>query len=367
VSASATSRAGRRRLVAVLAGAGLVVAAGPALAAPREDPEEAAALVLLTEAAQASRTLSYSGTQYVATWGPAATTTTLVEVQHAPGRGARVRTTAETDAREPVVLASGVLDEQLLDVLRDRYVLRLAGQGHCAGRAAHVVEAHRPGAAGSESTVAGRFWIDHETGLLLRREVFDRQGRRLRSSAFLDLDVRPASSAVLPVLLRSAAGQHDAGEPVAPARLRRLRAEGYAVPERLPGGFVLFDARSRVHDGSRSGADGGGEVLHLAYSDGLSTTSLFSQPGELGGTPPAGFRPRAVAGEQVWASGDAPQRMVWPGGGRVWTLVSDAPDDAVTEAVGALPHEALPDAGAGWRARLSRGAARLAAVVNPFS
>jgi sigma-E factor negative regulatory protein RseB len=261
---------------------------------------------------------------------------------------------------EPVVVTSGALDERLLDVLSDRYVLRLAGEGRCTGRAAHVVEAHRPDDDPSGGTVAARFWIDHETGLLLRRELFDGAGSRVRSSAFLDLSVAPAMP--LPrVGIRAAAVRDEPGDPIPGPRLRALREAGQVVPEQLPGGFALFEARSRVHAGK-------GEVLHLAYSDGLSTTSLFSQPGELGSDPPERFTARTVAGQPVWAAPSAPQRMVWSGGGRVWTLVSDAPDDAVDAAVAALPHDALPpDGDSGWRARLARGAARLAAALNPFS
>lgn len=349
-------RSGPRRVVVALAGASLLAVGTPGLAAAREDPEQAAALEMLTDAAQASRSLSYTGTQYVATWGPAQTTTTLVEVEHRPGRGAHVRPTDEGDVGEPVLLPDGELDEQLLEVLRDRYVLRLAGEGRCTGRTAHVVEAHRPGERGPEA-VAGRFWLDADTGLLLRREVFDAEGRRLRSSAFLDLEVRASSApALVPALLRGPAPDHDAWTAL-PAS--RLRGSGQPVPEELPGGFALFEVGVRDH--------GGGQVVHLAYSDGLSTTSLFSQPGELGSSPPDGFGPATVAGRPVWAHLGAPQRMVWAGGGRVWTLVSDAPQDAVSAAVGALPHEPVPSADDGWRARLARGVARLAAALNPFS
>lgn len=349
-----------RRLVAAVAGAGIVVAAGPALAAPRDD-SEAAALVLLTDAAEASRTLAYSGTQYVAAWSPADTTTALVEVQHTPGHGAQVRTTPDDDA-DPVVMASGPLDPQLVDVLARRYSLRLVGEGRCTGRSAQVVEARRPGVSGT-AAVAGRFWVDRETGLLLRREVFDGAGNRLRSNAFLDLTVTPppATPARVPFLLRAATAPQEArnGKPVPPARLDRLRADGLVAPEELPGGYALFDAASRDH--------GGAEVLHLAYSDGLSTTSLFSQPGRLGSAPPDGFTAATLAGEPVWWSAAAPQRAVWSGGGRVWTLVSDAPHDDVEAAVAVLPHEALPDVDTGWRARLARGLTRLGGALNPFS
>lgn len=356
--------AGRHRVVAALAGAGLVVGCAPAFAAPRADPDEAVALELLSDAAEASRSLTYSGTQYVATWGPAETSA-LLDVEHAPGRGAQVRPSA--DRGDVVEMATGDLALELLDALSERYVLRLAGEGHCTGRAAHVVEALRPGAPPSAtSAVAGRFWVDQDTGLLLRREVFDDEGRRLRSSAFLDLAVSAPDPAPPPASVRRSAARSPGrpGTPVPAWSLGRLREDGHVAPEALPGGFVLFDARAR---GASPVRPGDADVLHLSYSDGLSTTSLFSQPGELGTAPPRGFARRTVAGAPVWASTTAPERMVWAGGGRVWTLVSDAPPDAVDAAVAALPHDALPETDTGWRARLARGAARLADALNPFS
>ena len=344
----------RRRVVAALAGAGLVVTAVPALAVSPRNLDEEAALELLVDAASAGRTLSYAGTQYVATWGPAASTTTLVELEHAPGRGAVVRHTGEADAPEPVLLSSAPMNETLVEVLRDRYQLRVVGEGTCTGRTAQVVEASRPGTTGA-AAVAGRFWVDRETGLLLRREVFDADGRRLRSSAFLDLAVAPQTTA-LPAVR---AARPERGEVVRAGDLRRLREAGWHVPDALPAGFTRFD--TRLHD------HGGEQVLHAAYSDGLSTTSLFSQPGELGSAGPEGFQPRTVAGSPVWVSSGVPQRVVWAGGGRVWTLVSDASAEAVHDAVIALPHDAREAEESGWRARLSRGASRMAAALNPFS
>lgn len=350
-----TGTAGRRRAVAVLAGAGVLAAVVPAAAARPAEADDAAALVLLADAAQASRTLSYSGTQYVATWSPSASSSTLVEVQHAAGGGVLVQGSATAGADvEEVVLRSGTFDDRLLDVLDDRYALRLAGEGRCTGRDARVVEALRPDSTGP-SAVAGRFWVDRETGLLLRREVFDERGRRLSSTAFLDLVLSPPAPAAGVAVRQTSAEQ---GHRVPSSRLDRLRSEGWDVPPALPGGFALFDARSRDHDGA--------EVLHLSYSDGLSTTSLFSQPGALGSAPPEGFVPRTMADQPVWVDPGSPRRVVWPGGGRVWTLVSDAPDDAVALAVGTLPHEALPDTGEGWRARFTRGLTRLGEALNPF-
>lgn len=346
------------RLVAVAAGLGLLLTAAPVLGSvPRDrDAEQAAALLLLEEAAWASRNLAYTGTQYVATWRPAAADSTLAEIRHEPGRGAVITappTAAGAGSAEPVLLTPVALEERLLDVLASRYLLRIAGDGHCTGRQAQVVEARRPGRTGPGG-VAARFWVDTATGLLLRREVFDGEGRRLRSSAFVDLSLSggaDSSPTGAPV------SADESADVLPDATLAALREDGWHVPGQLPDGFVLFDARTRGGDGA--------EVLHLSYSDGLSTTSLFSQPGALGSMPPAGFTRRAVAGQPVWASSAGPERMVWAGGGRVWTLVSDAPGDTVARQVAAMPREQLPHDG--LRDRLGRGLSRLGAMLNPFS
>jgi sigma-E factor negative regulatory protein RseB len=345
------SRATGSRLALALVGLGLLLASTPAAA--QSPSGEAAAVDLLEHAARASAELSYAGTKYVAAWRQGGASTALVEVRHEAGRGT-VLTTAPTAGGpgedDGLVLAATRLDPALLRTLRDTYDLRVAGTGSCAGRQADVVEARREGA------VAGRFWIDRETGLLLRREVYDEAGRRVRSSAFVDLLVVPSGAApTIAPASRARPLTAGTGDRVTDGRLEALRREGWTLPERLPGGFVLFDAR-RHGDGE--------QVLHLAYSDGLSTTSLFVQRGEPGSEPPDGFSTHDVEGHRVWAHGGAPARMVWAGDGRVWTVVSDAPDGAVTSAVAALPHDPMPEQG--LRARLARGLSRLAGWLNPF-
>jgi negative regulator of sigma E activity len=348
------------RLTALLIGIGILLTAAPVAAAPRGADRaahgEQAALRLLEQAAKASRDLSYSGTKYVAAWRTTGSTTTLVEVLHEPGRGLRLSTspTAGAVGDDGLLLAATSLDQALLRVLAETYDLRVAGSGRCTGRDATVVEARRADGA----AVAGRFWLDRETGLLLRREVYDGEGRRVRSSAFVDLEL--SSPSVSAVSAGNRPVTRDRGRAVRPAELRQLREQGWPVPDELPGGYALFESRSRSH----AADGGGGQVLHLAYSDGLSTTSLFAQAGDLGAEPPAGFVRRQVGGHPVWVHDGAPERMVWAGGGRVWTLVSDAPEAAVTAAVEVLPHDDLP--ASGLQARLGRGLSRLGSWLNPF-
>ncbi|TAL26545.1 MAG: hypothetical protein EPN99_00160 [Frankiales bacterium] len=328
-----------RRLLVVAVGAGVALAGMPALAAVdpgREAPEiaEAHAVALLERAAQAGRRLTYSGTQYVATWRPGTSWSALVDLEHDPVRG--------SVATDGTSAAGAVLDPRMLARLADSYSLAVSGTGRCAGRSATIVEARR-----ADGALAGRFWVDRETGVLLRREVYD-AGRRVRSSAFLDLSVSP-SSPDAPVLAMAA---RTGAERPSAAAVAHLRSAGWHVPERLPEGFRLFETRRD------------GEVLHLAYTDGLSTLSLFAQEGRLGTATFAGFARESVGGRPVWIHRAAPERVVWSGGGVVWTLVSDAPDPAVQAVVAALPRDEAP--GSGVRARLSRGLERIGGMLNPF-
>lgn len=340
---------GRRLLVAAV-GAGLVLAGVPALGAidpgrGAGDAAEARAMELLEGAAQAGRRLTYTGTQYVATWRSGATSSALVELHHDPERGSVLLDPApEQGADVPAAAGvTAVLDPRMLRRLKASYSLQVTGPGRCAGRDASVIEARRPG-----GELAGRFWVDRDTGMLLRRDVFGSDGRRVRSSAFMDLSVRDGSSAEPRVSVVARTGT----ERPAPAAVERLQRHGWHVPEQLPDGFRLFETRLS------------GEVLHLAYTDGLSTLSLFAQEGRLGTEPMGGFTPESVAGQPVLVRRAAPERVVWAGGGTVWTLVSDAPEEAVRAVVAALPHDPAPDGGIG--ARLSRGLARLGGMLNPF-
>jgi MucB/RseB N-terminal domain len=329
---------------------------GPAAA------DEAAALALLGEAARAARTRSYTGTSFVGTWRGGSSTSAVVPVSHAPGASTDLRLVAGGAEGGGVVPVPAVTpDARLLGLLAAHYALDVVAPGSCAGRSAQVVEARRP-----DGRVAGRFWVDAASSLVLRREVYDETGARLRSSAFVDLSVvpdAPAARLAVPVAASAAPAALGGAAAVAddptgpPADVAQLRAAGWAVPDALPGGFELYDARTPRH--------GGAEVLHLSYSDGLSTLSLFAQPGDVGDGPGDGFARQPFSGADVWVAEGSPERMVWQGGGRAYTVVSDGSATALPGIVGALPHDAAADTGA--LARVGRGLARIGSWVDPFS
>jgi sigma-E factor negative regulatory protein RseB len=345
----------RLRLLLLVAGAGTLLAGLPAQGAVRAQPDpspsgaaasEARALQLLSAASRAARSRSYSGTQYVSTWREETGSSSVADISHSPSEGSVVNVWPTADGVvDTTVTPTTDLDPRLLQLLAQHYGLAVAGGATCTGRAVQVVDAHRPG----DGLVIGRFWIDDASSLVLRREIFDGSGRLIRSSAFTTLSIDPAGLAVVP------AGATT--DQLNPDAIQQLRHDGWQIPTALAGDLELFDARMRTHDGE--------QVLHLSYSDGLSTLSLFAQRGRLGATRMAGFTKQRVGRSAVWVRPSSPERVIWGGGGRVFTLLSDASPATVREAVTGLPHEKAPRTG--LLARLGRGLARLGSWLNPFS
>ena len=365
-----STRGARYTLTALLAGGVALPLVVPAVSAPPEvRPQVAApqpsapdggpgadptrARDLLAAAARAAHQRTWSGTQYVASAQGGAAWLAVVEVRHTPATGLQVTAAvpADADAGEAAVeVRTEVMDERLLGVLSASYHLRVGPATRCLGRPADVVEAWRPGA----TTPTGRFWLDRASGLILRREVYDPRGTLLRSAAYASFDLAAGSAPARPAPLPLAMSSDGLSGLAASVGVGAGR---WAVPRTLPGHLRLFDVTVTQPDGVR--------VLHLAYTDGLSRLSLFAQPGRLGERAPDGFVHQPLAGADTWVLASSPERVVWNGGGNVWTLLSDAPTEVIRQVVGALPREQPPDRGA-W-ARLVRGLSRVGSWLNPFA
>lgn len=161
-----------------------------------------------------------------------------------------------------------------------------------------------------------RLAVDEGTGLVLRRELFGRDGEAVRVVTVTGFD---GSAPSLP-----------AGRPAAD-QARRMEPEAlgdlYRSPATLAGGFERVSAYRR------------GPVVHVLYSDGLHGLSLFVQPGKLDRDRlPAGGRAvalkKAGALRYTWAGGEI---ITWQAGPVVRTLVGDAAPDEVLAAARSLP------------------------------
>jgi sigma-E factor negative regulatory protein RseB len=351
----------RRGLLLVATGGCLVALAAPAYATPVEQSLASAsddAYALLQRASRAAQELTYRGTQMVSYWSPTGSTSALVDVTHVGGEGLRVRVRPTPQSPGGAVYddESGGLPDVVgfangtLTLLAKHYEIAVEGSGEVAGRRATVVAVRRPA-----TSPTARFWIDQVTGLALRREVLDNEGRTVRESAFLDLTVgdtpAPAPHEVdaartMPVAHGLALETPDANA---------MRAEGWHVPERLGSGLEMYEARLT--------GDGDERVLQLTYSDGVSAVSLFQQKGRLDGDGVEGWREEKVAGHDVHVQGAFPQRVVWAGDGYVFTVVAECQAQTLDDLVGALPHG---NPGPSVTTRLGNGVARVGSWFNPF-
>ncbi|MEX2255149.1 MAG: sigma-E factor regulatory protein RseB domain-containing protein [Acidimicrobiia bacterium] len=189
--------------------------------------------------------------------------------------------------------------------------LSLDGDAEVAGRPVTVVVARR-----DDGPVRARFFIDQASGLLLRRDVLQRDGEVVRSVRYTQV----ATDAVAPPVL---VAPPDSRQPVSNDGV----GDGFVAPERLDDGFRLL-GHSEHPDGA----------VQLFYSDGLFSLSLFQQQGLVDwGSLPDGGRPVTVDSDKArWYSTDAGSVVVWGRDGLVLTGVSDAPPDTVRAAVATI-------------------------------
>jgi sigma-E factor negative regulatory protein RseB len=328
---------------------------------PGSDP---AALALLRAAVRAESTLTYGGLEDVtgedaSDGGSDDTSSTrsadtaageVVAVSHVAGQGTVLMLSAVGTAsgtRAGFLGAGARRPDLLVDLLQRCYRVVLDGTATVAGRPTRVVAVQDV-----EGQVAARFWVDDATGLLLRRDLVDRSGRTTASSAFRAVSLTGAPVSFLPPLLPTAStGGLDS------ASLQSYRSNGWPVPAAL-GGLALFDARQVPGDGT-----GDGGVLHLTYSDGLSTASVFVQRGRLDVADLPGARHAVLGGQHVLVLAGHPRQVVWDADGFVITVVADTDRDQLGGVVADLPHGQQDVSGWG---RVERGLSRMVSWVNPF-
>lgn len=336
-------------LVVPLVVALVVGATGPAHCHPPrpQGDDDGVAVDLLDRATAAAESTGYRAVQDVTTWLDGRRVTQRMTIHHVPGRGTYV----SHDGR-PGVLSPDRLDTSssrlLLGILTSTYQVFSAGRASVAGRAADVVGVHGP-----HGRVVARYWLDHGSGIILRRDVFDAAGRRSGSSVLsevtLDAPGQQAPAATPAPHVRP-------GRVVPLSRIGRLRADGWIVPTQLAGVLSLYDARAR--------GTGPATVLHLSYSDGISTLSVFEQRGHLDESRVDNWDRSHVGGRTVYIRDTVPRQLMWSGSATVFTVVADAPDTTVDDSVRALPH--AQDSGPGLWDRLLRGFGRIVSWCNPF-
>lgn len=205
----------------------------------------------------------------------------------------------------------------------------------------------------SDGVQRERMWVDRSLGTIVRRETYGRDGKPRRLIALTRIDVITRHSArAIPTDAPSQGELVDLDEE-APDILSRT---GWSAPRVLPDGFRLRDAFV-MGDATTS-------ALHLVYSDGLYTVSVYEQPGRLAADGRAGAVRTGNAVMPVWRwPGAEPERMVWTSGSMTFAAITDAPHDVVLPVLAALPH----DEPASFAGRIRHGLGRVMSWLNPFA
>ncbi|WP_394350441.1 transcriptional regulator [Nocardiopsis quinghaiensis] len=326
----------------------LTAAACPGAAAvPAEGSDNG--MPVLRSAAAAEDEVAYSAVREMTGPEGAQDREVRVRVVNRPGEGMALAPVGDEESALVVRSSSALesLDERLLSMLQDTYSVMDAGVADLGGRETRVVEAER-----ADGTVAGRFWVDTGTGLLLGRTVYGAPGE-------------PALSVRLTGLVLGEGPWPDGetgdlpwGDALTGAERADLRGRGWHLPEYLAWNLRLVDARSTRHAERR--------VVHAVYSDGLSQVSVFTQRGKLDAehspTLRNGYVGTGTGGGGVTTQhdtifgGDTGQyQSMWQADGFVYTVLADAPAGLASSAVTALPDPG----GSGFWARVRRGLARL--------
>ena len=110
-----------------------------------------------------------------------------------------------------------------------------------------------------------RYWLDAKTGVLLRCDLLNEKRRVLEQMMFTMLEYLPEAPASAFAAIDRKGFKEKRLDPVHPVQKNPVWQVG-----NLPSGFMLTQSRARQTEK--------GEVLHLAYSDGLASVSVFVEP-----------------------------------------------------------------------------------------
>jgi hypothetical protein len=198
----------------------------------------------------------------------------------------------------------------------EKYRIRVGARLALGGRSAQLLEARRR----ADGTVAQRMLIDDATGLVVEREIYERDGSLVQSMAFERLWKDPDAV----VLVEADGAAPVVGGDAAAEVVGDLRAP-LRDPASVGDGFALVGRWTRP--------DG---VSHLLYSDGLFGVSVFEQAGRLDwGALPAGGQGTSIGGlPALRYSLPMGPAVIWERDGVVFTLVGAAATDELA-AIGA--------------------------------
>lgn len=175
---------------------------------------------------------------------------------------------------ESMVVEGGIGSRLLPNLPPDRlsrpilaYRMSMAGTERVAGLYARVLDI-RPR---DQFRYGHRFWLEEETGMLLRSALLDHEGNYLQHLSFvsIELNVPIASSEFEPELDEASVTEikMTAASRAADADSTQMLQPSW-TPRMLPDGFRLASVNHGINDA-------GVEFEHLLFSDGLASFSIY--------------------------------------------------------------------------------------------
>lgn len=281
----------------------------------------------LQRAASESGQVSYSGTQVVRVTRGRQTLSAQVGVSYEVGQGSSVSVPRPGSTAMvrfvPATTSSRVVDQELLNVLTRSYVLSGWTGSSVMGRPATVVEA--TSGASPAGAPAARWWVDDATGTVLWQETYDASGAVDLASGFTQLSVTTEPVFIPHLAPRLATSTTTAS--VTLSDVVDLTTRGWFCQDQLAG---LSLVRLRSDEATDP------DALHMVFSDGISTLSVFEQRGTLAGPPADSVLDENL---QAYVRDGTPTMATWRSGDRVFTVVTDGPAELMHAAVAALPHQ----------------------------
>jgi len=218
--------------------------------------------------------------------------------------------------------------EKNIQLVQKNYYVKVGEEQRLVNRSTFIVNL-RP-------RVAGRprhsIWVDKESGLPLKTEIYSPEGQLARLSTYSKIDFAPnltGEDFKLRIPNKADVREMEEKTNLELAAAERLFGEKVLIPTYLPSGFILRDIAVSFIGSNRR--------LQLLYSDGLSSISVFQETGR--GIKVKGllFQKGARRAEPLFHSRGLDKIMGFLSGKSQIMLVGDVSEEEISKIAQSIP------------------------------